>query len=83
MTGLEYMPTYKLAREGSIIIAADPEEPGLIVKRITKKGGDEVFWRRIMSSITIPADHIWVEGDNPHASGNFEQSMYQQISKIL
>ena len=75
MTGLEYMPTYKLAQEGSIIIASDPEEPGLIVKRITKMGGDEVFWRRIMNSITIPEDHIWVEGDNPHASGNFEYSI--------
>ena len=53
------------------MIASDPEEPGLIVKRITKMGGEEVFWRRIMKSITIPENHIWVEGDNPHSSGNF------------
>ena len=76
------MPTYKLAQEGSIIIASDPEEPGLIVKRITKMGGDEVFWRRIMNSIKIPEDHIWVEGDNPHASGNFTQYNLYYINII-
>ena len=66
------MSTNRLSQVGSIIIASDPEEPGLIVKRITKIGGEEVFWRRIMNSITIPDDHIWVEGDNPHSSGNSE-----------
>ena len=65
------MSTDKLAQVGSIVIGSDPEEPGLIVKRITKMGGEEVFWRRIMKSITIPENHIWVEGDNPHSSGNF------------
>ena len=70
LTGLEYMATNTLAKEGTIIIATDPEEPGLIVKRIKKIEGESVFWRKIMNSITIPQNHVWVEGDNLHASGN-------------
>ena len=54
---------------GSIVIAKNPEEQsGLIVKRITKVGGQNHFWRKIMDSISIPENHVWLEGDNPTSS---------------
>ena len=68
-SGIKYLETNKLVKLGSIVIAKNPDEQsGLIVKRVTKVGGQNHFWRKIMDSISIPENHVWLEGDNPTSS---------------
>ena len=58
-----------MVKLGSIVIAENPaEQSGLIVKRVTKIGGQSLFWRKIMDSISVPENHVWLEGDNPTSS---------------
>ncbi|CAN6603658.1 mitochondrial inner membrane protease subunit 2 [Trichomonascus vanleenenianus] len=54
---------------GDIVMVRSPVDPGkLLVKRILGIGGDEIVPRPDSeypkSSVRIPPNHIWVEGDN-------------------
>merc|ERR1712183_987130 len=83
LSGIQYLETNKMVKLGSIVIAENPEEQsGLIVKRVTKIGGQNLFWRKIMDSIVIPENHVWLEGDNWTSSVDSRQFGYISIENI-
>eukprot|EP00049_Salpingoeca_infusionum_P026403 m.25518 g.25518 ORF g.25518 m.25518 type:complete len:171 (-) comp8729_c0_seq2:1944-2456(-) len=54
---------------GDIVVLHSPVEKKLLVKRVVAMENDVVRSREPRSRyVTIPAGHIWVEGDNPSRS---------------
>ncbi|KAK0111396.1 hypothetical protein ONS95_001757 [Cadophora gregata] len=74
-------PTANLKR-GMIVSYQSPAHPEvLVVKRIIALEGDIVYTRAhcAVPTIQIPANHVWVEGDNKDSTKSLDSNTYGPI----
>lgn len=70
----EYLtPRFNRLKPGDVVVATKPTDPSVtILKRIRAMPGETVWVHPSESAVpvrvTIPADHVWLEGDNTHQS---------------
>lgn len=66
----EYIsPRLNLLQKGDVVVATKPTNPRVsILKRIVGMPGDHVetmlSGTHSISTVTVPKDHVWLEGDN-------------------
>ncbi|TQS35101.1 hypothetical protein Golomagni_04488 [Golovinomyces magnicellulatus] len=69
-------------KRGMVVTARNPLNPETLqVKRIAALEGDTVITRAPcpVSSIQIPVNHVWLEGDNKDASKTLDSNTYGPI----
>ena len=56
-------------KRGDVVVMRSPDGEEMLIKRVVGLAGDVIQPRdRDTSALSVPAGHIWVEGDNPRTS---------------
>lgn len=72
----EYLsPRFKRVKSGDVVVATKPTDPRMsILKRVRGMPGEKIYVQtgrnRPPEWLTVPDDHVWLEGDNPRQSSD-------------